>query len=257
MDTFPTEDIHKVQTLQKWVHNHQNLGTKVAIVFVNGILNNEARPPVLLNVLRDYFKPDVFTWERNTFMSHEFVSGLMTQIVDYTNHPKAGWVAGLVGMGLVTDAYFNAGRATNALLGYIGDNLQHLPSMTRFAARQAAFKYWGPDGPYTASVTQRIDVELPNHAFLFVGHSFGALSLATTRPYIRNEKGIAMLLLGSPEDHSKMMSESDQINPVFSVTHESDIIRMLHNINPDVETFQATMRSLEAHSQDTYSRLFN
>jgi hypothetical protein len=254
MSHFTLAEIQKVQSLKMWVEAHKSVGHKVAVVFVNGILHDETPPQPFLNIIESYFQPDSMSWERNTFLSKEFVGDLLGKVGEWVSDPRSAVVAGIVGIGMLADAYFNAGRATSAIASALNERMKDLPSVARYIGKGAAIRYWGEHGIYTEKINQGMGDE-DDYAFLFVGHSFGALSLATARPYLVNEHGYGMLLLGSPEDHSNLELESTVEHPIYAITHETDIIRMLSFIGDPTDLQQKLLR-LDAHSLASYSQLF-
>jgi hypothetical protein len=289
-DTTPflDEDYDKVSKVKAWVEAHKAAGIKVTLVFVNGVLHDD-KPPPFLDVLENYFEPDNSAWKRNVFLSIEFVtqilSGDIADAIDKvskgTGNPSpsvsdvesaiaiasssdTAFAAGaaLLATALAADVLLNNGQGINACANAVVSHVPRIPELVKALNHNVANEIWGENGDYMKAVQKSLQRDT-DRAYLFVGHSFGAVSLATARPYFSNEKGFAMLLLGSPEVHTDIetpLGETDP-NPVYAITHCNDFVRLFSDISDlrDLghdKSMEDRVLNAEAHSLATYSQLF-
>jgi hypothetical protein len=265
---FTVEQVAQIALVDDWVQQQKVLGRTVRIIFVNGILHDLDKSDDILPIctaMTDRFDIEHYWWLKNPFLSYQMIAGVLRNLYTQTQQCLRSETAPYVGVAAAAlcalDLTLTGGRTTLFLGRYVAASLSgcDVRSVALTVASSFAHIMWGREGENTQSLN-RILAEYQRRddgaATLLVGHSFGAMSLATAHPNIQQPAGsaAALLLLGSPLNTPP---DPNLAIPIFSITHEQDVIHYFRDIN-DVagDGAERELLSAEAHSLATYTKLF-
>lgn len=261
--------------VKAWVDKQQALGKNVKIIFVNGILHDmeeKADDISFLSVLQSHFGTTDLAWFKNKFMSTQFVRDVSVRFTNVWKETTAKVdpvLTGLVALTAISlDLYVTRGQITSTIISKARDAAVNFPwkSTALSFARHWAKEHWGEHGDNTDKLRTVLERN-EGKAVLLVGHSFGAMSLATAYPHLPSTPGtpLSFLLLGSPVHHETPTAHADK--PIFSILHKEDIVGVFRETAIDAargeaslgemdQTLEDNLLTAEAHSLRTYSLLF-
>lgn len=261
--------------VKSWVDQQQADGKSVKIVFVNGILHDmeeKAEDIAFLNVLQSHFRSKDLAWFKNKFMSTQFVHDVSVRFSNVWKETTAKvdpFLASLVALTAISlDMYATGGQITSTVFSKARDAAVNFPwkSTALSFARHWAKEHWGEHGVNTDKLRTMLERN-EGKAVLLVGHSFGAMSLATAYPHLQSTSStpLSFLLLGSPVHHETPAAQMGK--PIFSILHKEDIVGVFRETAIEVtrgeadlgeidQTLEHNLLTAEAHSLRTYSLLF-
>lgn len=245
------------------------------IVFVNGILHDmdeKAADIAFLNVLQSHFGTSDLAWFKNKFMSTQFVHDVSVRFSNVWKETTAKvdpFLASLVALTAISlDMYATGGQITSTVFTKARDAAVNFPwkSTALSFARHWAREHWGERGDNTGKLRAILERN-EGKAILLVGHSFGAMSLATAYPHLQSTSNtpLSFLLLGSPVHHETPTAQPGK--PIFSILHKEDIVGVFKETAIEVtrgetdlgeidQALEHNLLTAEAHSLRTYSLLF-
>ncbi len=266
---FSTIDLGKVRNILNWVKLQREEKRGVHVVFVNGILhdlNNYGEIQPFMNSIQSCFQPDSLDWHRNPFLSIQMVTMIKEKLGIFFS--KAGLATGIGVVSLLALDYFiTGGTTTQATFKVLVDALASFPwrSTAIEFTRSFAKGLWGKEGNESRLEKGRIDT-LRDQAILYIGHSFGAMSLAAAYSHLNGTESntsLAFLLLGSPDHDVEITPLAGK--PIYSIRHNQDIISLLkEKVTESIQTegrvndakVMEEVETFEAHSLATYQKLF-